>query len=504
TLQAWPIFAQLCGSGLGLLNKAFSTSTSTSDHFTAGRHLHQCDTPYDVPRIMPRVLDPSPVILQHAPVAPRRPLKRTASIASLPTPPRSGDTKKRQRKEVPSGEDVEEGSESSLSEYEERPISKLVFKSKTKTKGKTVTTTVTKTIVVDLEAEKAAEDLFWLGGSADKKEGGPSTELKDKEKRKASSTTGSLPPSPPLSPVKETRSKVQIPRPALKRTATASSSDGELLPNPDGDEDGPIRDSPRNVFLVKKKGEDPPKPTQDEDEEEELEEAPTVSYVFRGKRQEFPNPLYNLPSEAYDRAKLPTSHPEFSPLPTVKRTRLFAKELDEKDVKDKKRRRRHSASPASSPSSSPSRPKRKATTIKKPRHTPQNTPLPPTLIMNLATLEDIVTAATTIPDQGVLAQGLKSFLKRDVAEAILASSLPNNEDPLAVLDPRSNTIGYIYILYVIRVLLSMASARLEQSGSGPGLVTQILNFCENFQSNALAYVPERVNVFVMRLLSQPN
>lgn len=317
---------------------------------------------------MPRVLDPSPVILQHAPVAPRRPLKRTASIASLPTPPRSGDAKKRQRKEAPSGEDVEEGSESSLSEYEEKPISKLVFKSKTKTKGKTTTATVTKTIVVDLEAEKAAEDLFWLGGLADKKEEESTTELKDKEKRKASSTTGSLPPSPPLSPVKETRSKVQTPRPTLKRTATVSSSDGELLPNPDGDEDGPIRDSPRNVFLVKNKGEEPQKPTQDEDEEE-LEEAPTVSYVFRGKRQEFPNPLYNLPTEVYDRAKLPTSHPNFSPLPTVKRTRLFAKELDEKDEKDKKRRKRYSASPASSPSSSPSRPKRKATTIKKPRHT---------------------------------------------------------------------------------------------------------------------------------------
>jgi COP9 signalosome complex subunit 3 len=66
--------------------------------------------------------------------------------------------------------------------------------------------------------------------------------------------------------------------------------------------------------------------------------------------------------------------------------------------------------------------------------------------MNLATLEDIVTAVTTVTDQAALAQGLKSFLKRDVAEAILASSLPNNEDPLAVLDPRSNTIGYIYIL----------------------------------------------------------
>jgi hypothetical protein len=277
-LDVQPCFARFCGSGWVAQQ---SISQLQLRPYTAGRpFLSQRDTPSTTfPRIMPRVLDPSPVILHNAPVAPRRTLKRTASIASLPTPPRSGDHKKRQRKDQPSGEDVEEGSESSLSEYEEKPIGKLVFKSKTKVKGKTATTTTTKTIVVDLEAEKAAEDLFWLGPSAEKKEEAPTTEQKDKEKRKTLSTTGSVPPSPPPSPVKETRSKVKTPRPTLKRTATVSSSDGELLPNPEGDEDGPIRDSPRNVFLSKTKGEDSKKPEADEDEEE-LEEAPTVSYVL--------------------------------------------------------------------------------------------------------------------------------------------------------------------------------------------------------------------------------
>ena len=68
------------------------------------------------------------------------------------------------------------------------------------------------------------------------------------------------------------------------------------------------------------------------------------------------------------------------------------------------------------------------------------------LTMNLSTLEDVVTAATTINDPAVLASALKTFLKRDVAEHLLASSLPNDVDPLSVLNPNANTLGYLYIL----------------------------------------------------------
>lgn len=68
--------------------------------------------------------------------------------------------------------------------------------------------------------------------------------------------------------------------------------------------------------------------------------------------------------------------------------------------------------------------------------------------MNLNSLEDVVTAATTVTDLGALAAALKTLLKRDLAEQILASKLANDEDPLALLDPGKNTLGYLYILSV--------------------------------------------------------
>ncbi|KIM24188.1 hypothetical protein M408DRAFT_331937 [Serendipita vermifera MAFF 305830] len=114
--------------------------------------------------------------------------------------------------------------------------------------------------------------------------------------------------------------------------------------------------------------------------------------------------------------------------------------------------------------------------------------------MNLASLEDVVTAATTVSDAATLSMALKAFLKRDVAEPTLASMLANDQDPLALLNPLENTIGYLFIL----------TARLEQSGSGPGLTAQIFSFVEGCSTNLLAWVPERVNTFVSRLLRQPN
>lgn len=68
------------------------------------------------------------------------------------------------------------------------------------------------------------------------------------------------------------------------------------------------------------------------------------------------------------------------------------------------------------------------------------------MALNLSSLEDVVSAATTITDPGKLASSLKGFLKRDIAEHLLASLLPNDEDPLDMLDPKTNTLGYLYIL----------------------------------------------------------
>ncbi|KAG8801798.1 hypothetical protein FRC16_011113 [Serendipita sp. 398] len=114
--------------------------------------------------------------------------------------------------------------------------------------------------------------------------------------------------------------------------------------------------------------------------------------------------------------------------------------------------------------------------------------------MSLTNLEDVVTAATTVTDSAVLANALRNFLKRDVAEHLLASSLPDDVDPLAILNPTTNTLGYLYVL----------TARLEQPGAAIQLAPQIYAFCEGCSSTPLAYVSERVNTFVNRLMRQPN
>lgn len=66
--------------------------------------------------------------------------------------------------------------------------------------------------------------------------------------------------------------------------------------------------------------------------------------------------------------------------------------------------------------------------------------------MNLNNLEEVIAASTTTSDHGKLATALRAFMKRDVAESILASTLPNDVDPFTVLNPTENTLGYLYVL----------------------------------------------------------
>ena len=63
-------------------------------------------------------------------------------------------------------------------------------------------------------------------------------------------------------------------------------------------------------------------------------------------------------------------------------------------------------------------------------------------------LESIVADITTSTSSQLLLTSLRSFVKRDVGEAILASLLPVALDPLTVLDMHVNTLGYLFILFV--------------------------------------------------------
>lgn len=66
----------------------------------------------------------------------------------------------------------------------------------------------------------------------------------------------------------------------------------------------------------------------------------------------------------------------------------------------------------------------------------------------LASLDDVLTHVTTTTNPSSLNLYLKSFAPKEVRDSILASLLGSGQDPLTVLDPERNTLGYLYILYV--------------------------------------------------------
>jgi len=211
---------------------------------------------------MQRVLDSSPVILDPLPrpPAPRRSLKRTASLASLPTPPRTVSNKKRARKNI---SDEEEES-SSAGESPRKPLARVLFQPKGVADKAAA--------VAKMAKEKEAEDIFWQGTLVEK----PSPKEK---KAKASSTIGSAPVSPPPSRSKQVGPRFQTPPPskgqALGTAVSNVDSPAVVLEN---EGDGPIRDSPNNLFLVGSKAAYSPPPAADDPAE--YEEPPTVTYVL--------------------------------------------------------------------------------------------------------------------------------------------------------------------------------------------------------------------------------
>jgi hypothetical protein len=61
-------------------------------------------------------------------------------------------------------------------------------------------------------------------------------------------------------------------------------------------------------------------------------------------------------------------------------------------------------------------------------------------------LESVINDITTSTSPQLLLASLRSLVKRDVGDAILASVMPGGQDPLSVLDTHANTLGYLFIL----------------------------------------------------------
>ena len=75
----------------------------------------------------------------------------------------------------------------------------------------------------------------------------------------------------------------------------------------------------------------------------------------------------------------------------------------------------------------------------------------------LPSLDDVLTQITIHAPN--LSSYLKTFAPKEVRETILASTLGSGQDPLSVLDPHRNTLGYLYILYVRHSILQRSLRR---------------------------------------------
>ncbi|EMD33280.1 hypothetical protein CERSUDRAFT_117910 [Gelatoporia subvermispora B] len=300
-----------------------------------------------------RVLDSSPMEVPAArptKPAPKSAVKRIAPQASLLTPPRTvqkrkrGKTPRSRRHDSDSDEREEDAGREDVGGYESerRTDGAVVVGNK---KRKTLDA-----IAEELSGATAAEDAFWMGASdadgAQKDKAGPSKEVigvpvKPEDERASRARTRSLsrtrspssspPPAPHLllrghtgliSPPPSRRQPCVAPRPATPPL--------NLRRSPRRARHAPVRDSPDNPFLVSGSPGSVASATPQTPEPRtpvQHVERPTITYVFRGVKAVLPNPLYRPPGASPDeferRSRLPLDHPDYSPGPACPPKLLF-------------------------------------------------------------------------------------------------------------------------------------------------------------------------------------
>ncbi|KAJ7745751.1 hypothetical protein B0H16DRAFT_1558094 [Mycena metata] len=248
------------------------------------------------------MLDSSPVSLPPVP----RPLKRSASVASLPTPPRTHHKRKRAGSKHSSRAPSDEELSATDDDNDEQLIK---------------------------EAED--EESFWLAtnpaSTTAAKNNAPSLlyrRLQAQAEGSQTQTQGVPPVSPPPSHRKPPVKTTLIPRtPTPKSPSTVSPPSTPPASTRRTGNGVPtlLRDSPDNPFLSSPLG------PQDEvivnDSDAVLgpqEEKPTMAFVFRGVRRSFPNPYYNTsPTGPNPNSQLPPEHPDFEPEERGVRKLLF-------------------------------------------------------------------------------------------------------------------------------------------------------------------------------------
>ncbi|CAA7268635.1 unnamed protein product [Cyclocybe aegerita] len=266
-------------------------------------------------KIRRAMLDSSPVALPPT----RRPLKRSASTASLPTPPRTHRKFARGRSRGSCDSDSDDHAVLSSDEEE-------IVRHKKRRTGK--------------EAE-ADEEAFWLGGASDSKTSETGTASDAKKDAASSSKSQAAPLLYRRSQPQQSKADVApvSPPPSRRKTAVTSSKltlvaqDSSATVSPPSTPrtrlavkraSAALRDSPDNPFLATPENhvEDSATPSPNASSANPsprtpVYEKPTITYVFRGVRRVYQNPLYNhakdRPYSPPPASKLPIDDPDFSP-----------------------------------------------------------------------------------------------------------------------------------------------------------------------------------------------
>ena len=208
------------------------------------------------------MLDSSPVLIHHPPpppALPRRSLKRSASTASLPTPPRTASDKKRARREPQLSDSDDEHDKSP------EPVARVLFKPKD-------SSTAPKTLGNVVEENTFSEE--------EEPEEPRATVLK------RTSSIGSAPASPPPSRTNQVPPRLTTPPPSTKpvcraetpKTPVQTTLQEAKAPVEDSIKFFVLEDSPNNPFAAHS---DPSTPKAKSREVTPLlEEKPTVTYVL--------------------------------------------------------------------------------------------------------------------------------------------------------------------------------------------------------------------------------
>ncbi|KAJ6520912.1 hypothetical protein DFH09DRAFT_997911 [Mycena vulgaris] len=231
------------------------------------------------------MLDSSPVSIPPVP----RPLKRSASVASLPTPPRTHHKRKR------AGSKHSRDSDDGLTATDEDDDEKLVK-----------------------EAED--EESFWLAANpastSTSRNSSPPLLYRRLQAHSQTQLHGVPPVSPPPSHRKPPAKAAVVPRTPTPKSASTVSPPSTPPPKR---RNGAVlipRDSPDNPFLASPLGSQDEVVVNESDSVPSVQdEKPTMALVFRGVRRTFPNPYYNpSPSAGQNpNSQLPPEHPDFEP-----------------------------------------------------------------------------------------------------------------------------------------------------------------------------------------------